>query len=68
MLEKKYWYLINIILIIRNLFPDNIVQMAFIQYESKIVPKFNQFNKSFNLSAFNESISELSLYNNSEST
>ena len=31
-----------ILYIHRNLFPDNIVQMAFTQYESKLIPKYKQ--------------------------
>ena len=32
----------------RNLFPDNIVQMTFTQYESRILPKYKPLNASLN--------------------
>ena len=30
----------------RNLFPDNMVQMMFTQYESKLVPKYKRIDKN----------------------
>ena len=49
-------YLKYITFLTRNLFPDNMVQMMFVQYESKLVPKYKKIdrNKSFSISFANQ--------------